>query len=74
MNYSKDAHYNDEKREFLVDGFKNGFTLGYSRMDKVQITSRNLKFLIGDEIDLWNKVHERGEIKEICWTLQRNSL
>ena len=51
-----EANYNSEKREFLFEGFKNGFPLGYVNTTKVKITSKNLNFTIGDEINLWNKV------------------
>ena len=61
----KEAKYNNEKREFLVEGFKNGFPLGYANRNKVQIRSKNLKFTIRDEIDLWNKVIK--EVKLACY-------
>ena len=49
-------NYDENKRKFLYDGFKNGFDLGYCATDKVQVNSKNLKLRVGDEIDLWNKV------------------
>ena len=58
-----EAQYNSEKCEFLVQSFKQGFTLGYTRKEKVQIKSNNLKFVIGDEIDLWNKVMKEVRLK-----------
>ena len=48
--------YDQLKSNFLVDGFKNGFDLGYRGNEKVRIFSPNLKFTVGDEIELWNKV------------------
>ena len=66
---------NPEDFDFVVDGFKNGFSLGYHSLDKVKITSPNLKFTIGDEIELWNKVMKEvklkryaGPFKEIPYT------
>ena len=54
--------YDKKISEELVSGFTNGFDLGYRGPENVQQTSRNLKFTIGDEIELWNKVMK--EVKE----------
>ena len=56
------SEYNPEKTKFLVDGFRYGFSLGYEGNERVQIRSPNLKFRIGDETELWNKVMK--EVKE----------
>ena len=40
----------------MVNGFKNGFSLGYRGKTKIQQESRNLRLTVGDEVDLWNKV------------------
>ena len=60
-------HYSYDKNEtdFLVDGFKNGFSLGYQGRQDVKIKSPNLKFNIGSPIVLWNKVMK--EVKEKCY-------
>ena len=43
--------------QFLVDGFKNGFDLGYGGSIKgIQRRAPNLKIRIGPSIQLWNKV------------------
>ena len=40
-----------------MDGFTNGFSIGYAGPEKVQITAPNLKLDgIGNEVMLWNKV------------------
>ena len=62
--------YNPEKRAFIHDGFKNGFDLGYRATKKVQITSKNLKLHIGDEIDLWNKVMKEVKLKHYAGPFQ----
>ena len=58
-----DAQYNSEKREFLIEGFKHGFLLGYVNSEPVQVQSDNLKFSIGDETELWNKVMKEVKLK-----------
>ena len=48
--------YDQEKTRNLVNGFREGFTLGYQGRRDIKIRSPNLKFHVGDEIELWNKV------------------
>ena len=57
------TNYNKEESEFLIDGFTNGFDLGYRGPENIQQTSQNLKFTVGDKIELWNKVMK--EVKEL---------
>ena len=68
----KDANYEDDKREFLYQGFKQGFSLGYKSENKVQLTSKNLKLRVGDHVDLWNKVMK--ETQKICRFIRYNTI
>ena len=53
----EDSNYYPMETKFLVDGFSNGFSIGYQGPEDVKITSLNLKFReVGDPITLWNKV------------------
>ena len=52
----KNYQYDQLKTEFLINGFTNGFDLGYRGDRKVKRVAPNLKFRVGDEIELWNKV------------------
>ena len=64
LNYLlKKANYNPEKRKFIVAGFTEGFSLGYENEQKVQVQSNNLKFTIGNEVELWNKVMKEVKLK-----------
>ena len=56
-------NYDSEKTAFLVQGFSNGFDLGYRGSFDVQQKSNNLKYVIGDEIELWNKVMKEVKAK-----------
>ena len=60
--YLEESNYNKEETEFLIDGFRNGFDLGYRGPENIKQSSNNLKFTIGDKIELWNKVMK--EVKE----------
>ena len=46
-----------------MDGFENGFSLGYRNDQKVKITAHNLRLRVGNEIDLWNKVMKEVKLK-----------
>ena len=54
--------YDKQKSHFLIEGFTQGFSLGYQRNKRVKLTSPNLKLRIGNETILWNKVMK--EVKE----------
>ena len=57
------SKYDEKETQFLIDGFSNGFSLGYCGPKDVKITSPNLKFReVGDATTLWNKVMK--EVKE----------
>ena len=58
----KETNYDRDKTKFLVEGFKNGFDLGYRGPENIQQESKNLKFTIGNKTELWNKVMK--EVKE----------
>ena len=59
----KETNYDPKETEYLVNGFKNGFDLGYRGNAEVKQTSPNLKFTIGNDIELWNKVMKEVEAK-----------
>ena len=50
-------------RREVIDGFRNGFDLGYEGPQDVKLESPNLRFRVGDEIDLWNKVMKEVKLK-----------
>ena len=53
---------NDDKRRFLVEGFKNGFASKFQGNRQVKRTAPNLKLRVGSKFELWNKV--MNEVKE----------
>ena len=52
----KQTNYPQHKRTFLVEGFRNGFDIGYEGDQNVQLTSPNLPLRVGSPTILWNKV------------------
>ena len=55
--------YDEGKSRFLIEGFSQGFDLGYRGPEQIQIRSPNLKFTIGSRTELWNKVMKEVECK-----------
>ena len=67
----KTTGYPHEDREFLIQGFRNGFSLGYQGPTNVVQTAPNLEFRIGDEIDLWNKIMKEVGLKRFAGPFKR---
>ena len=63
--------YDSTKTQFLIDGFSNGFDLGYRGPENVKQTSNNLKFTIGDKIELWNKVMKEVQLKRYAGPFEK---
>ena len=51
-----ESEYPEMEIECLVDGFQDGFDLGYRGMEKVRHRAPNLKLRVGNELILWNKI------------------
>ena len=48
--------YDRNETDFLVDGFRNGFDIGYQGPELRQSTSSNIPLTIGSHQDLWDKI------------------
>ena len=59
----KITQYDINETEFIVNGFRNGFDIGYRGPLEVQRTSPNLRFRIGNEVVLWNKIMKEVKLK-----------
>ena len=57
------TNYPKAEREFLIDGFHNGFDLGFRGDFRVKRRSPNLKIRVGNETILWNKIMK--EVKNL---------
>ena len=66
-----ESHYDETETKFLVEGFKQGFRIGYEGNRKVKQTSQNLRFTIGSKIDLWNKVMKEVELKRYAGPFEK---
>ena len=52
----REAGYDHDKTNYLVNGFKRGFSLCYKGPSKVKKLSPNLKLNVGSPTELWNKI------------------
>ena len=52
----KQAGYDPGKTQYLVQGFRNGFSLQYQGPTRVKRLAPNLKLTIGTKLDIWDKV------------------
>ena len=57
-----EAHYDSEEVDYLYEGFTRGFSLEYQGCTKVKQTAPNLKFRVGNKLELWNKM--MAEVKD----------
>ena len=60
----RDSQYEEEKSQFLIQGFTHGFNLGYKGSMRVKLTSNNLRFRgVGNKKILWNKIMKEVKAK-----------
>ena len=57
------SRYDPEETQFLVNGFRHGFSIGYQGPVNRQDTAWNLPFSVGDKFILWNKVMKEVRLK-----------
>ena len=62
-NLLHQSQYDEQKTQYLIQGFTNGFDLGYRGDRTVRRSAPNLKFTIGNETQLWNKVMQEVQAK-----------
>ena len=57
--------YDNQKTEFLIEGFTHGFDIGYRGNPHVKMKSPNLKLdpEYGTKVTLWNKVMKEVKAK-----------
>ena len=58
--------YDKEKTEHLVQGFRNGFDIGYRGPEDRKHTSANIPLRLGTKVDLWNKLMKEVEHKRVA--------
>ena len=60
------SEYDSEKSKFLIQGFSQGFNIGYRGPLNRQSKSDNIPLSIGNKIDLWNKIMKEINLKRFA--------
>ena len=61
-NLLNETGYDASETQFLVNGFKHGFEIGYQGDRNIQLRAKNLQFTVGTKVDLWNKVMKEVKV------------
>ena len=59
----EETNYDKEETQFLIDGFTNGFDVGYQGPTNVRRTAPNLTLRVGSQVILWNKIMKEVKLK-----------
>ena len=62
----RETGHNETETNFLVEGFTQGFDIGYNGPTQRQSRSRNIPFTVGDKFDLWSKIMKEVKEKRIA--------
>ena len=66
------TNYDTAETEYLIEGFTNGFDLGYQGPVDRQDTSTNLPLRIGSKRDIWSKLMTEVKTKRVAGPFKRN--
>ena len=62
----RESEYDRHERDFIVEGFRNGFDLGYQGPEIRQSESRNIPFNIGNKFILWEKIMKEVKLGRVA--------
>ena len=58
----KQTDYDSKKSQYLIQGFRQGFDLGYQGPEKCKDEAENIPLHIGTPTEMWNEIMK--EVKE----------
>ena len=64
----KEVNYDRDKSKFIIEGFRQGFDIGYEGPTMRQSTAHNIPFTpgVGDKYELWDKIMKEVELKRFA--------
>ena len=65
IRYLSASKYNAKEIEFLGDGFKHGFDIGYQGPMQCSSKSSNIPLKVGSPVELWNKLIKEVKAKRV---------
>ena len=63
--------YDKEKSEFLINGFRNGFSLNYQGPKIRTDEARNIPFTIGNSREMWRKIMKEVRLERLAGPYSR---
>ena len=60
-----ESDYSTEETKFLVNGFREGFDIGYTGPER-RSESRNIPFTVGNHVEMWNKIMKEVQMKRVA--------
>ena len=70
----RDSGYPEDKTDYLEDGFKDGFDIGYEGPEIRQSEAENIPLKIGTKTELWNKLMKEVNLKRVAGPFSREDL
>lgn len=68
------SNYDSQKSDYLLDGLRNGFRMGFNGPRDIIREAPNMKFHVGDKFDLWNKIMKEVKEKHTAGPYSRENL
>ena len=62
----QDSNYDPKEILFLKEGFTNGFDIRYQGPQIRKSTSRNIPFMVGNKVELWNELMKAVKLKRVA--------
>ena len=59
------SNYDESETAFLMDGFTNGFDIGYTGPENCQSRSENIPLTLGSHSDLWQKIMKEVKAERV---------
>ena len=70
-HFLRQTKYNKVESKFLIEGFTNGFSLGYTGPTDRQDTSENIPFMVGNQVDMWTKIMKEVKLGRMAGPYKR---
>ena len=68
------SDYDPVEVKFLVDGFKNGFDIGYKGPENRRSEAKNIPFTVGNKEEMWTKIMKEVKAKRFQALLMKSHL
>ena len=66
-----ESQFDASERQFLVNGFRNGFDIGYQGPATRCSESKNIPFTVGNHVEMWNKIMKEVKMKRVAGPFEK---